>query len=322
MNRKIPRLLAALSLAIALAAATFSAAVAKPAPLTAGGDNLSPAFVTPGGLGGFHVFATNTGGSNISQLFLSGPAAYGVFGSEATFTPSGGSPISINSACPQRGQLLCTFGALRPGDRVDVTVALILTGSGNASGDFTWSTTGFVSGGNQSHGDAFSTPFNVTLANGDQAGSFVWDSNQSDFSNDTNINNSNKQSTSVSVNVVRGPVDLSDGQGIFTCQGLDGYTCPTSFFGQPSTLDINNGEVFDQPFRVVITMYRPGVNASQVHGVYHAYTLNSVAHEFNIQTICPTTGPITEECFTASKLGSQNLQIIVWLFHNGKINGW
>jgi hypothetical protein len=322
MKHRTPRLLGALFLAIALASATFSGAVAKPAPLTPGGENLSPAFVTPGGLAAFHVFATNTGGSNIAQLYLTGPAAYGVYASEATYTPASGSPISINSACPQTGQLLCTFGALRPGDRVDVTVALTLTGSGTASANFTWSTTGFVTGGNKSHGDAFSTPFSVALANGDQAGSFVWNSNQSDFSNDTNISNSNKQSTSMSVNVTRGPVDLSDGPGTFICQGLDGQTCPTTFFGQPSNLDVNNGEVFAQPFRVVITMYRPGVNASQVHGVYHQYTDGTGNHESNIQTTCPATGTPTSECYVATKLGSQNLQIVVWLFHNGRINGW
>jgi hypothetical protein len=324
MKHRTPRLVGGILIAMALAAASISGAVAKPAPLTRGGENLSPAFVSGSGLAGFHVFATNTGGSNIAQLYLSETTGYDVYAVEATFTPNGGTATDVSAACPQRDQLKCTFGQLRPMDRVDVTVALKMPDSfSNAPIDFEWSTTGFVTGtGNNSHGDAFGTKFTIAGATGDEAGSYVWSGNQTDFANNTTINNGNPQSTSVTVSVTRGPVSLSDGLGQLVCQGLDGHTCPTSFFGEASNLDINNGEVFDPPFRVVITMYRPGVNANQVHGVYHQYTNGTANHEDNIQTTCPATGTPTSECYTATKLGTQNLMLVVYLFHNGRINGW
>ena len=313
MNHRAPRILGALLLASTLAASASAAVIAKPAPLSVDAQNLSPAFVSYGGLAAFHMIATNSGTtSNISQLYLTETGGYSVFG-----------VVTSTGTCTTSGQLECSFGSLAPGQSVEITVALTMPSSGTtANVDFEWATTGYVLGGNQSHGDLFSAKYPIALASpdSDQAGSYIWNASQTAVEDGTTLSRGNRQSTGVTVNVLNGPVSVQDGSGLsFTCL----TTCPSSFFGEWSELNVNNGQVFGSPFQVVITQYRPGVNANAVNGVYHQWTDGTGAHENLIITTCPTDGSTpTTECFTASKLGSQNLKIVVWLFHNGTIHSW
>jgi hypothetical protein len=314
MHHRISRILGALGLAIALTGGTLAGiTIASPAPLLVGGSNLSPTVVSQSSLGAFTVTATNpeSNTSNIAQLYLTEMSGASVYAVDTT-----------QGVCTTTGQLKCDFGQLRVGQVVTVTVALTAPSSGSAwNVDFEFSTTGYVTdqkGKNQSHGDSWSVPFTITLAraDSDQAGTYVVDTHQQTIHNGLSLGNNNKQSTQITVFDTLFPASLADHLPTACITGST--ICPSSFFGEASQLDVDGGA--NHLIHVVIVMYRPGVNPNQVHGIYHTWADGTL--EENIGTVCPTSGTPTTECFTATKVGQHNLQLDIWLFHNGRVMGW
>ncbi len=320
MQHRIPRIVGALGLAISLTIGTLAgSAVAAPAPLGLSGQDLSPAFVSNGGLAAFTVSATNNGPSNISQLYLTGPADAPVYGVQAYATVSGAN-VPLSGVCTTSGQLLCTFGAVNALDSVTVTVAVTAPSSGTSwMADFEWSTTGYVTaqkGHNNSHGDAFPFTFLVTLSSDkDHAGTYVWDANQTQIQ-DSAIDRRNPQSTKVNVNVTKIPLSVEDGSSI-ACVGYD-VTCPTTLFGETSVVNVDNDHFQDNLFVIVIQIYH-GPNANQVNGVYHSWTAGG-NHDESIG-LCTTSTP-TSPCVQPQNIGGGNLQLTIYTYHNGNYRGY
>jgi len=321
MHHRIPRLVGSLGLALTLTTGMFAgSALAAAAPLTPTGTNLSPAFVSNGGLAAFSVTATNDGPSNISQLYLTGPSDAPVYGVEASASIAG-VETPLSGVCTTSGQLLCSFGAVNALDSVTVKVALTTPSSGSSwTADFEWSTTGYVTdqkGKNKSHGDAFPYTFDVNLSNDkDKAGSYVWDSSQSVVQN-SSINRNNPQSTKVNVNVTKVPVSVEDGSTI-SCVGYD-VTCPASLFGQTSQVNVDNDHYQSSLFVIVIQVYH-GPNANQVNGVYHSWNDGTGNHDENIP-LCTSSTPTTP-CVQPENVMGGNLQLTIYTWHNGNYRGW
>ena len=149
----------------------------------------------------------------------------------------------------------------------------------------------------------------------------MWDTSHRSFHNGLSLGNNNKQSTSVTVFDTTFPASAADGSTLsFVCD--QNLTCPGTFFGQVSQVDVDNGA--NHTIHVVMQLYKPGKNPNQVSGVYHQYTNSSGAlvDEF-ITTVCDSaSAPTTVPCFLATKLGSNNLQLDVWILHNGKLGGF
>jgi hypothetical protein len=316
MNHRTRRLLGALALTSTLFGLALAGPVsAKKAPLTVVATNASPSVVTQGQLGAFHFVVSNPGPSNISQLYLtekSGANLYQVVGDRS-------------SGCNTSGQLLCNFGALNAGASFTFDVALIAPSVSTWHVDFEFSSTGYVLGGNNSHGDLFSSPFDVVTASTsdtvDAAGTYVWDAAHQSFHNGLALGNNNKQSTSVSVFDTTFPASAADGANAFAFTCGTGFNCPGTFFGQVSQVDVDNGT--DHLIHIVLQLYKPGKNPSNVNGVYHQWTDGTGTHEERITTVCDGGNPPgTVPCFLATKLGSNNLQLDIWAPHNGKYGGF
>jgi len=322
MNRRIPRLLGALALAISWNAAVMAGPTLAALPnVTTTATQPSPAVASTNAVVFFEVTATNSGPSNVSQFFLFA----GTTGTVYSATPSQGT-------CSQSGALSCVFGQLNAGKTVTVDVAFNTPANGSTMPlTFFWNTTGTPPGKNNSHGDNFTDIRDVALdGSGDFRSTYVFDSTLAIVGDNASLNNGNKQSTLVVSPATGLPLTIQDGPDVtrFACgtatvpPAIPPAQCPTSFFGETSSLDVNGGAVYGTPFKVVLQLYRPGVNPSQVNGIYHSWTDLTGNHDEVITAPCPASGTPTIQCFTATKLGSQNLQIVVWLFHNGRINGW
>jgi hypothetical protein len=319
MKHRTPRLLGAIALAISLSVGTLVGSTIAANPGWNASVVASPGTVSSGDTVGFVVTFTNGGSSNISQLYVNMPTPTGAAFTEVL------KPASV--ACtPPAGStpLMCSYGAVNAGTTVVLTVVYTspaTTGLLSATANFnTTGATGSDRGGN-SHGDTLSKTGSVTLSTSrDFAGRFVDTEGQTTVFNDPTLGNKNKQSTSATINVTKVPVTVEDG---FAPSCIAGSTiCPTTSFGQASELFIANGQSFGAPFKVVINLYHPGVSASEVHGVYHSFT-NALGVQQDENITAPCTGdPSAIQCFTATDIGNQNVRIIIWLLHNGKINGW
>ena len=164
-----------LTLALALGALVAPALVsAKPAPLEFGvgtGFDTSkttgamPQMVSPGSTVAFEVWARNKGGSNISKLFLT--ARTNAAFDSVTVINTGKTAGSCSPGTGAGIALMCSWKPLKPG--ASVRVRLILTAPASGSSlpvNFEWSSSGFVRGGNNSHGDLFTKDDSAAL-NGD-----------------------------------------------------------------------------------------------------------------------------------------------------------
>jgi hypothetical protein len=330
-QNRLPRLLGALGLAISLAGGTlFGTALAAIPKVGTTGTNLSPAFVSNGGLAAFTVTATDNDTSTLAQFFLTevtGATVYAVnsYLDGVQYVPN---------ACTTGGQLECAFGQVKPNQTVSVTVAFVTPSGSKWTPDFEFSTTGYVLGKNNSHGDAFpvvsdcsdpSSPACLTVqltnGNGDKAGSYVWNSSQSSVA-DAGISKNNPQSTALVLNSFGFGATVEDGSVINNCVTTQDLVCPTTFFGQTSQVSVANGT--SQPaFMIVIDLYKPGVNPNQVNGVYHYWNDGSGTGQELIITQCsgsPT--PSSIPCFTATNLKGANLELTIWSYHNGNFRGY
>jgi hypothetical protein len=349
-QNRLPRLLGALGLAVSLAGGMLTTALAAPAPLLVSGTDYSPVVISWGGIGVFHVKAENDPNqtSNISQLYLtelSGASVYGYADANKD-----GTALPANPWCSAIGTpLTCSFGSLAPGEWVEFTVALVApTSVSSWPVDFEYSTSGYVTGKNQSHGDKWDVTFTESLAStGDTsnaAGTYVWDNSiqQKPVHDGLNLGQNNRQSTTVTSPTTGIAVSVQDGSTSFPtgqdCQSTAAYPCPTTFFGEVSIIEVNDELavtnasdclspavwIWDSPaqtsgqcaFPVVIDYYH-GPSPNQVHGVYHNWLDGSVLEQQYITDVCATpSAPGPTPCFYAEKIGP-NLQITVWFFHNG-----
>jgi hypothetical protein len=309
--RRIPRTVGALLTAVVLSLGSLGTSVAALPNVEHHADPASPTTASNSAVAHFHVFAINNDTSTVSQFFLFATTT----GSVRSATPSVGN-------CTQSGALSCVFGQFRPGDRIDVFVDFNTAASGT-TGDvkFDWNSTGTPPDKKgRSHGDNFEDIVALPLnPSNDFRGTYVADSSLTIVANGNSLGNSNKQATIVVSPVTGIPITVQDGSFI-PCEGVN-VTCPTTLFGETSQLNVGDGGSFGL-FPVTLQLYKPGVNPSQVNGIYHQWTDTAGDHDELITAHCPTDVTPTDQCFTATKLGSQNLQIVVWLLHNGHVGGY
>jgi hypothetical protein len=249
-----------LTLALAFGALAAPAVVsAKPAPLEFGvgtgfdttkTTGAMPQMVSPGSLVAFEVWARNVGKSNISKLFLTArtDAAF----DSVTVTNTGKTAGSCSPGSDDGIALQCKWKPLKPGASVRVRLILSAPESGSSLPvNFEWSSTGYVTGGNNSHGDLFTKDDSAAL-NGDIntfAGRWVkaGDENLIVQTNPA-LSNSNPQSTKIIAPTDAIPVTAGEDNDLSECEALFGEDC----FGQASVLSVNAGQVYPGGFTVVV----------------------------------------------------------------------
>jgi uncharacterized repeat protein (TIGR01451 family) len=321
MTHRNFRVLGALVLAATLLMTTLAGTAVGSTPKWEASLVASPAKVTAGDAVQLIASFRNQGPSNISQLFLTLPTP-----SNTTYVPGSlAFPSGVSCQEPTATTpLTCSYGAVTPSTTSTVVTAVYLTAADQTSASTTalWSSTGVTSSdGGTSHGDSLSRPVSITLVpfttTQNFAGRFVRTASEFTVGNGNSLSNSNKQSTQVTVQIFGIPVTVEDGSFI-KCGGYN-VTCPTSFFGETSQIEVANGAL--TPIDVRIVQYKT-VNANKVHGVYHSFVgTDGLNHDENITQPCATAAS-GAQCFTATDLDSQTLLILVHLIHNGRINGW
>ena len=259
-NRTV-RLPATISLTLALALGALAApalVTAKPAPLQFGvGTDFDttkttgarPQMVSPGSTVAFEVWARNIGGSNISKLFLTARTAAAF---DSVTVINDGNTAGSCGAGPGGGVALqCKWKPFKPG--ASTRVRLILTAPASGSSlpvNFEWSSTGFVPGGNNSHGDLF-TKNDSAAVNGDIdsfAGRWVKAGSANlVVQTNPNLSNGNPQSTKIMAPTSGIPVTAGEDSNLSDCQEFfDGC------FGQASVLNVNDGAIFPGGFTVEV----------------------------------------------------------------------
>jgi hypothetical protein len=199
-------------------------------------------------LAGFEITISNTGPSNIAQLF---------FIDTATGGPTVPSFLLIkegHATCVTTPDLKCDLSPLNAGEHVTIVVAYNPTGS-----SFTYTpeanTTGVPSGKNNSHGDSlFADPktyVTTVSSNRNVGGSFLPDGGS--VANDTKFTGPNTQSVEI--------FGIGPGVGASVEDGLpnNAFSCSPacdgqSFVGQWSKIRVDGGRVQSGAFKVVITI--------------------------------------------------------------------
>lgn len=232
----------------------------------------TPTAVSPGKVAGFKIWAKNCDSSTLSKFFLTAPGS----NAYAATWFNDGNPNAMSSCDTTGGVLKCTFGQVAPGQTIYVTVGITTTSGPTESVGFEWSTSGFVLGKNKSHGDRFEWMDQVSLnGSADFAGQFAFDSTLALITNGSaGINN--KQQTAVDASGIVSqlgqgiPLTVQDGDSTSNfC--LTPATCPTTFFGEWSTVNVDNGTTFGTAFKLTISIYK-GPSPNQVNGIYHTWT--------------------------------------------------
>jgi hypothetical protein len=245
---------------------------AAPAPLQIG---YGPGFDTsltsgrvqaqaaPGFNAAFDIWARNTGPSNISKLFLTGITS-GTF-EEVTLVNTG-----TNGSCgagpgTNDVELHCSWTSGVPrGATIQIRVVFTTPSSGQSMPvDFEWSTTGFVSGKNNSHGDAFKQLDSVPL-NGNinvYNGGYLATGDSVIVATSAALNRNNPQSTKITAPETGIPVSAAEDSNISQCTALFGNDC----FGQAIVLNVNNGKVYADGFRVDVVYNRKEQDAQFIH---------------------------------------------------------
>ncbi len=298
----------------------------------------------------FNATITNKDKSNVSQLYFT-----------TSSLPAGATVSSISSpgrptACSTTATPLCTFGTLRPGDSVGVTVIFTTpasttqsvttcpVGSNGTSAtlsghapyfcvDLRWYANGFPTGGNNSHGDFFDW-FDGAAFSGDAVdfhGRFVYLNGQKVVANGLTVSSSNRQGTQASVNDLNIPVTVQDGPGVARiCTtgvitlggGLhsgQSFDCST-LSSETSDVNVAQGNNVSL-FAILIKFYQAPNNLKGSSPVaLHQYTApgGGLVTE-TITNQCQFTNgvPTTVPCLV---IGSGAKQVTIWNIHNGKFN--
>lgn len=269
-----------------------------------------PGAVSPGAYVQFSTWARNDDTSTVSQFFLTETTGRPI--NSATWSGSNGS-----GSCATTLPLNCSFGQLKPGQFVNAVIVLQTTGSLSPMPvRFVWSTVGI------GHGDSFPVDDSVGInGSGDFSGRFLIGSDSLNIGN-AGIGPGNSRSTAAAVNNSGIPVTVQDGAGFIpgdaqTCTVTDTFDC-TGFFGDWSSVNVDNNTVFGSYFTVTITIdptsIPKGVNKNNL-AVYHQYfdKATSSWKQEVISASCIDVGP---PCMilTTSKTA---WVLTIRTFHNG-----
>jgi hypothetical protein len=292
------------------------------------GTSASPTMVSPSTLkvpsyAAFSIWAYNNDTSTISQLFLSAVFPAGVpAGSvqSVTWSKSGGS----DTACQASDPLNCGFGQLKPRQWIDAKIVYKVPNSGTSMDvPFVWSTVGL------GHGYTFPDPDGVLLSTDPTnfAGTYVVDSGLVTVG-DAGVAPGNSQSTAAAVHNSGIPVTVQDGftsntpgdpnapPNLQTCHVTTTFDC-TGFFGDWSSVNVDNNNVFDSVFTITITIdaaFVPnGVNKNNI-AIYHQYQDESGTWHEEIAHLGCSGG--TLPCFTLTTTKSL-WTLVIQTKHNG-----
>jgi hypothetical protein len=302
------RILGAACLAGSFALATTATAHASPPRWSMDVVKLPPQVHT-GSDAAYAVSITNKGPSNISALYL-------VTGSGRT-TDFVGQPTQGSCPGTATGGLACTFGALRAGQTVSVTVVYPTSAADGTSFDpaFQANTTGLTfSDGGTSHGDTLTFKAATALTtSGDFGGGYSL--NNSKVSDDQSIGTGNQQSTSVIPPVTNIVATVEDGTGVlFPCK----KACAKGF-GEWSSVTVGDGQSFGTFFPVTVRVPR-GLAPSNLSKVTMAH-VDAKTGALEMLPQCGPSGPFAN-CVTLAITDSGTiLEMTAWVDHNGGFKG-
>jgi hypothetical protein len=274
-----------------------------------------PSQVKPGELAGYRVVITNTGTSNISQVFLTNAL------DTTDDPPVSADPYAIldtayvstsQGVCDPVGvRLDCTLGAIRKNKSATVVVAYATTPTAaQLLVVFEANTTG-VAGDNpgSSHGDVLQgIGLTTTNPSDDFGGRFVT-AGLEDVFNEQTLGTGNLQTTRVGAPALGIGVTVADGAPASDW-------CPTCT-SQSSEVNVNNGATFSNGFKIEIQVSKDLVSGS-ISTVYHQLDNGNVEP---ITTACPKNGnPNASQmpCFKVKNLPGGHSLVTIWTKSNGK----
>jgi hypothetical protein len=271
-----------------------------------------PSVVANGSNAAYRVTIKNAGPSQISKLFLVTKTQ-----SSPSFV---GHPPQGTCSAAGAGSLRCSFGVLKSGASVTVVVAYTTPSSGTSFDPvFQGNTTGttYSDPRHTSHGDTLQDPNETptTLSSDSNfAGGFALD--QSKIENDSNVSESNVQSTSVVPPVGDIVATVQDGDPSYqpSCTQCDDMT----LFGDWSRITVDHGEQFGDLFPVSILVYGGAIPSETSLGdIKLVHVLDDGTSKILDQT-CGET--VTPDCITVTQEGD-NVRITAWVDQNGGVRG-
>ena len=289
-----------------------------------------PPTVGAGHDAGFVVTVTNDGPSQINALSvtttaLDTPDAAPTYISMLVYSTGAVAPCAIGS--PQT----CQIGTLEAGVSVTFTVAYAVPGG--ARGNFELEVairagTGDTSADGpkgKSRGDAYMETESAEIGSGDFDGGFVV--GQDSYQTNPSITNRNIQSTALSDTEELIGVMIEDGiTSIAQCNATTGGPACANLFGEWSSVNVDNGTAFDEPFKVTLVVRGSsvpgGVSAEDIVVVHvHDGTIEVIGDSAGERCATANSEPTTPPgCVYAERVGP-NWQIVVWLFDNGSLRG-
>jgi hypothetical protein len=273
-------------------------------------SSAQPTTVSPGAYVQFSTWAKNFDTSTVSQFFLTETTGRPI--NSASWSGSNGS-----GSCATTVPLNCSFGQLKPGQYINAVIVLQALPSGTSTPvNFVWSTVGI------GHGDSFPVADIVGLNGGDDfSGRFLIISDSLTVANAA-VGPGNSRSTAATVNASGIPVTVQDGLNYLpadaqNCIPTNTFDC-TGFFGDWSSVNVANNNVFGSYFTVTITIDAAsiprGVTKNNL-AIWHSYFNNATSSwdQEVISASCTDAGP---PCMllTTSKT---TWVITIHTFHNG-----
>lgn len=297
------------------------AASASVAPFEFINYSALPDTVTPGADAGYQFTIHNKSlTTNISQLFLSAPAA-GVVSFIATTRDA-------TVTCQKSPSLYCAFGALNANATINVVVAYSTVGATSPFSVTFKIDSGGVAGGDphKSHGDSVSLVASTTLSSDkDFTGAFELTS--ATLSTDqTTLGKRNNQASSVTP--PSGPA-FGDYQPVTIQEGVtppaDDPCATATCLGSWSFVRVGNGTV--GPVELQILLYGPSVPGSATLANIFLYHTGDTQSPISLRC-APVTDPDstqvkyggTQECINVTMQG-HNFLIDAWLNNNGGYRG-
>ncbi len=274
-----------------------------------------PPKVHNGADAGYQVMITNTGTSNISQLFL-------VSADPTTFVggPDGGDCL------PAGVTLKCSFGSLNAGASVTIVVAFATPSSGNGFTEMFQANTTGVSLNDKhhtSHGDTLDfTGVTDLTSDKDFGGGF--DKDTSLVQDNGSIGKNNAQSTQVTPPVGGVIATVQDGPALnlpFSCDTNSTYCQGKTPFGEWSQVNVDNGAAQPSFFPITLMIYGKSVPntvaQSSIALIHTDDNGNPIGTDPLLQ--CASGAPL-ENCIQVSKVGP-NWKIVAWVDQNGGFKG-
>ena len=263
--------------------------------------------VAPGNNAAFEIWAKNTGPSNISKLFLTG-LTKGTF-KEVTLVNTGTTGSCAAGPGVDDVQLKCSWTTgVNPGATIQIRVVFKTPASGTSMPvKFEWSTSGFVSGKNKSHGDAFTQADTVGLNGNINVfnGGYLTAGDSLIVATSAALNRNNPQSTKIFAPESGIPVSAAEDNNISECTALF-----DDCFGQAIVLNVNNGKVYAGGFQVDVVYNKKQSDAEFIH------FFNEGGFEELAQCAATPVAP----CYSLTTQGNQTF-VSLFLTENGKTFG-